>query len=145
MDGIFSVALSWILFWSKYWSFKIYMEINMNLLSTATHNQFVEKKYIPVTITTKQKWQSPHIVIPTKIRLFFSIGKCLLKLFSLVLWNSPHFVAYYLIPYVDKWLIFYALRVSVILFSDLGQFPCFHPPSICNFRQETGTVEKKLS
>lgn len=54
MDGIFSVALSWILFWSKNWSFRIYMEINMNLLSAATHNQFVGKKYIPATITTKQ-------------------------------------------------------------------------------------------
>lgn len=63
----------------------MYMEINMYLFSAATHNQFVGKKYIAATITTKQNDKVHIIITPTKIRFFFSIEKCLLKLLSLVL------------------------------------------------------------
>lgn len=62
----------------------MYMEINMYQFSAATNNQFVGKKYIPATITTKQN-DKVHILQPQLRSDFFSIEKCLLKLLSLVL------------------------------------------------------------
>jgi hypothetical protein len=44
MDDIFYVTVSWLVFWSKYWKFRVYMKINMKLFSAVIHNQFVEKK-----------------------------------------------------------------------------------------------------